>query len=150
MKRSYFITAPTVIAVICLGICTSGDINTFLDAAGIFMIILLPLLMAMATYSPAEIVECFAVAFRKEGADLAMIEKGIHFFSLLRSYLTVTALLTFMIGLILIMSVAEDLSQIGPKFAIGIVCIFYALELILLVTIPFKAGLEKKKIEMSR
>jgi len=112
--------------------------------------IALPLLVAMATYSPAEIVDCFAVAFRKEGADPAMIEKGMHFFSILQTYLIVTALLTFVIGIILIMTVSEDLSQIGPKTALAVVCIYYALLLMLLVTMPFKAGLEKKKIEMGR
>ena len=150
MKRSYFIVVPAAIAVICWVIHVSGDLIVFVDAAGLLLIVALPLLMAMATYSPAEIVDCFAVAFRKEGADPAMIEKGIHFFSILRSYLIVTALITFMIGFILIMSVAEDLSRIGPKGAMSLLCIYYALALMLLVTIPFKAGLERKKIEMGR
>ena len=150
MKRSYFIVVPAVIAIVCWVIHECGDLNYFVDYAGTLLIIALPLLMAMATYSPAEIVECFAVAFRKEGADPAMIEKGIHFFSLLRKYLIVTALLTFMIGFVLIMATLEDLSGFGPKWAIAALCIYYALFLMLLVTIPFKAGLEKKKIEMNR
>ena len=150
MQRSYFIVAPAAIAVISLTIYLGGSLIRFLDLLCVFFMITLPLLMAMATYSPAEIVDCFAVAFRKEGADPAMIEKGIHFFSILRSYLTVTALIAFMIGFILIMSVAEDLSRIGPKMALSLICIYYALLLMLLVTIPFKAGLERKKIEMGR
>jgi len=150
MKRSYFIVVPAAIAFICWVIHVSGSLIYFLDLAGLFLIVTLPLLMAMATYSPAEIVDCFAVAFKKEGADPAMIEKGIHFFSLLRKYLIVTALLTFMIGFVLIMSVLEDLLKIGPKMAMSLLCIYYALFLMLLVTIPFKAGLERKKIEMSR
>ena len=79
MKRSYFIVVPAAIASICWVIHVSGDLIVFVDLAGLFLIVTLPLLMAMATYSPAEIVDCFAVAFRKEGADPAMIEKGIHF-----------------------------------------------------------------------
>ena len=150
MKRSYFIVAPAAIAVISWTIHESGSLIYFLDLLCVFFMIVLPLLMAMATYSPAEIVHCFVVAFRKEGADPAMIEKGIHFFSILRSYLTVTALIAFMIGFILIMSEAEDLSRIGPKGALSLVSIFYALALMLAVTIPFKAALEKRKIQMGR
>ncbi|MFC1545049.1 hypothetical protein ACFL4X_02690 [Gemmatimonadota bacterium] len=112
--------------------------------------IALPLLMAMSTYSPKEIGECFAVAFKKECADSAMIEKGIHFFGLLRTYLIVTALMTVMIGFILIMATVKDMSTIGPKWAVAAICLYYALALMLLVTIPFKAGLQKRKIEMSR
>ncbi|MBT4511132.1 MAG: hypothetical protein HOC20_02810 [Chloroflexi bacterium] len=153
MKWSYFIVVLAAIAVICWVTYEGGSLIYFLDTASVLLIIVLPLLMLMATYSPAEIVGCFAVAFRKEGTDLDMIEKGIHFFSLLRSYLIVTALFSFMIGFILIManSVGTDkLSQFGGKIAISVIPIHYALALMLLVTIPFKAGLEKKKIELSR
>ena len=150
MKRSYFIVVPAAIAIICWVIYVSGGLIVFVDDAGLLLMIPLPLLLAMATFSPAEIVDCFAVAFRKEGADLAMVEKGIHFFSILQTYLIVTALLTFMIGFILIMSRLVDLSGFGHKMAVAEICIFYALFLMLMVTIPFKAGLERKKIEMSR
>jgi hypothetical protein len=149
MKRSYFIMVPAAIAIICWVILEGGGrLGLFMDYLGMLLMIPVPLFMAMATYSPAEIVDCFAVAFRKEGADPAMIEKGIHFFSILQKYLIVAALLTFMIGFILIMATLEDLSRIGPYAAVAVVCIYYALALMLLVTIPFKAGLERKKIEM--
>ena len=150
VKRSYFIILPVAVAFISWIINWSGSLLHFLDLLSVVFMIALPLLIAMATYSPAEIVECFAVAFRKEGAEPAMIEKGIHFFSILRSYLIFSALIAFMIGFILIMATVEDLSRIGPYTSVAVVCIFYALVLILLVTIPFKAGLEKKKIEMGR
>ena len=150
MKRSYFIVLPAAIAFISWTINWSGSLLYFLDLLSVVFMVALPLLIALATYSPAEIVDCFAVAFSKERVDIGRIEKGIHFFSILRSYLIITALIAFMIGFILIMATVEDLSQIGPYAAVAVVCIYYALLLILLVTIPFKAGLEKKKIEMGR
>jgi len=52
-------------------------------------------------------------------------------------------------GIILILANLDDPEKIGPGIAVALLTIFYSLDLMLLITTPFKAGLRRMLNEIS-
>lgn len=151
MRKSYYLAVLLTMAVLVWATVLAGaGVSSFLDIPSLIMVLLPALLMSLATYGPAEMGSYFAAAYKNEGADTVTLEKGILFFRTLQSYFKISAVIAFIMGLILTLSTLEDVSQLGSYIAVSVISVLYAFVLALLVTQPFRIALEKKRIELGR
>ncbi|MCE5271180.1 hypothetical protein LLH00_07840 [bacterium] len=150
MRWSYLVVALLTLLVLGWAMRMGGEIMMAVDLPSLALVLAPALLMSLATHGPAEMAGCFAVAFKKEGVEPAALEKGILFFKTLQAYFTISAVISFLMGLIILLASAEDYATICPGLAVSIISVLYAYLLALLVTVPFRTALEKKKIELGR
>jgi len=150
MKKTYIFIILIAMVILVLAIYIgSGSIPLFLSAPSIMLTLILSLLLTLSTFSPSEIVDFFMIAFRKNTTNIPKIRNGIHFFKTFQSYLILSALFSFIMGIILILANLDDPEKIGPGIAVALLTIFYSLVLMLLITTPFKAGLRRMLNEIS-
>ncbi len=118
--------------------------SLFLNLPSFLIVLLLSLFLSLCTFSPAEIVHYFVIAFRKQAGEESELRAGIVFFRALQWYLIAAGLIGFFIGFITIMAGLQSASSIGAGLAIALLTVLYSLLLAAGVAVPFRAGLERK------
>lgn len=145
MKPIYPIMFILFLATVAAGVLTAGAAAAlFLSLPSLLVVVLISLFLSLCTFSPAEIVRYFAIAFRKEGSEESELRAGIVFFRSLQWYLIAAGLIGFFIGFITIMAGLNSASSIGGGLAIALLTVLYSLLLAAGVAVPFRAGLERK------
>ncbi len=149
MKKSYFVYTLLSIGVFVLAIKFAGGwLRWFLDPAT-FVAFVCPLLfLLLAIFGPRAMVDAFRAAMGSGGTTKLEVKRAILFFtSAQKIFLLISALLTLSGIVMTFMGIS------GPKevdnmvyfyFAMALLSIFYALLLMLIITIPFKAALKYK------
>lgn len=146
MKKSFYIVFPVSVGILMLGMYQGGGV--FVSLGSLLIGLFFSILLCMSTFSPAEILSYFSIALKKDSSDLRKIKNGIHFFSLFRSYLVLTAFMGFVMGIIIILVHTTDPDAYFPGLAFALMVIYYSLIVILLITTPFKSGLKRMLEEM--
>lgn len=146
MKKSFFIVLPVSVGMLMLTM--SAGWGVFLNIPSLLLSVFLSLLLCLNTFSPYEILGYFSIAFKKDTSDLRKIKNGIHFFSLLQSYLILSAIVSFVMGIIIILVHTTDPDAYFPGLAVALLVILYSLMVILVITTPFKSGLRRMQEEI--
>lgn len=146
MKKSFFIVLPVSVGLLMLTMRASWGV--FLNIPSLLLSVFLSLLLCLNTFNPSEILSYFSIAFKKDTSDLRKIKSGIHFFSLFQSYLILSAIVSFVMGIIIILVLTTDPDVYAPGLAVALLVILYSLLMILVITTPFKSGLRRMLEEM--
>ena len=149
MKKIYILMFLLFMGLWALAILFSGvRVAFYFNMPCIIIVVGGACILSLCTYSPAEIIRSFSIAFAGEKGDRISLKNGILFFKALQSYFILSGIIGFFIGTIAIMSAVEDKSIVGRGFAIALLTILYSLVLMAVVTIPFKIGLQKRLNEL--
>ena len=149
MRRIYLFLMPLTLFLLffLFEFFTGVQLYYFVDPASVLMLLLV-LLIVFCTFRPSEIVGYFTLAFRSGAVDRVELENALLFFRTVQTYVYYLSGITFIMGVVYILSVVPEMSQTGPKIAVALLIIFYTLLLALFVTLPFRASLRKKKNEL--
>ncbi|MBN2532250.1 MAG: hypothetical protein JXB88_05130 [Spirochaetales bacterium] len=148
MYRSYFFTVIGVLGIL-LGACftTGVSILIFLNLLSFGIITLIPVILSLSSYSPAEIAENFVIAFSRKEKTKNQYEKALIFFRALQKYSIGAAVIGILIAFIAMLVKIEDKSMIGYGLSVSFTNVLYAATLILLIVVPFTTALKKKLAE---
>ncbi len=152
MKKSYFIYIPIVLAIlfIIVPMVMRCSLLLFIDIGSFIITIILSILLSLCTFRTSEIISYFITVLKKDTPSLIKIKNGIHFFKALQSYLIFSALVGFIIGMIIVLAGFDDPKKLGPGIALSLLTILYSSSFILIIITPFKAGLIKMLNEISQ
>ena len=150
MYRSYFFTVLGVLGIILIACLFTGvSFLIFLNIFSFGIITLIPIILSLSSYSPAEIAESFVIVFSKKEKTKKQYEKALVFFKALNKYLICAAVIGIHIAFIAMLATIEDKSMIGFGLSVSLTNILYAGSLILLIVIPFTTALKKKLAELN-
>jgi len=148
MNRSYFIFVVVALGVIAAIVWVAGGrFLMYIDFPSVAAVFLITVPLLASSFRLKEIGSFFKAAFRGVRADASTLKKGICFFSAMRRYLIISAVLGTMIGVIAMLSVLGEPSALGRGMALALLTIMYAVILILTVALPFRVSLERKLAE---
>lgn len=152
MKKSYFIYIPIVLAILFIVVPMGMrcSLLLFIDIGSFIITIILSILLTLCTFSPSEIVSYFVIVLKKDTTSIIKIKNGVHFFKVLQLYLIFSALVGFIIGMIIALARLDDPRAIGPGIAFSLLTILYSSSFILIIITPFKTGLIKMLNEISQ
>ena len=143
MKIAYIINILIAICLLLAAMSWGGGIHLFFDIASFILTPVLPIIVILCTFRFSEILQAFGNVLKNRNENVSSIKTGILFFNTFQSYLIYAAALSFIIGMILILAHADEISQIGPPLAMALLTVFYSMTVILIVVAPFRAGLRK-------
>ncbi len=148
MNRSYFAVLVLALgAVFGVFVFTAVDIRAFIDLPSLAVVMLFPLLMSFGSHSPREIGRSYAVAFGASGATRAEIEGAVAYFDGLNRYLVCGGALGVSVGLVAILGFAglgSNVEAVGKGLAVCLLSAVYAIVLIAVVAVPFRAAVRKR------
>ncbi len=151
MKKTYFLSIIVFAVLLFLAEWISvgiGDIDIYLDFMSILLILMCPLVLLLANYSLSDIRKYFTIGFEKESAEPVDLKNGIVFFSSLQKYLILSGIMGSLIGLIAILAMLAEPEVIGSALALALITTLYAVILSMVVTTPFKTGLQRRLNEI--
>jgi flagellar motor component MotA len=144
MKKTYFLSIALTLGVFALGVIMAGTtLTTFANIPCLIVVTVPGLLMLLAGFTPAEIGRGFRTAFRPGELAEKDLRNGVLVFRTLQRYIVLSGAAAFMIGIIVVLATLEDPAKIGVGLAIALTSLFYSLLLMVLVTTPFAAAIEK-------
>jgi flagellar motor component MotA len=150
MNRFYFPALILVLAVIVGGILISaGKLVYFVDFPSLIIATVLPLLLCFTTFTPADMGRSFRAAFGRGRTEKKELEVAVVFFLALQRYLLLSACIGALIGIMSMLSQTQDLKAIGMGFAMLLICVFYAVVLIMVLAMPFRVSAERKLAELA-
>jgi flagellar motor component MotA len=150
MNRYYFIAVGLVLGVLLLGIVfAAAGITSFLDFPCLVMVVVPPGLLSLAAFPPRVVGRSFRVAFARQQAAEAELRRAVVVFRFMERSLVVSGLIGALIGVVAILSQLRDVEvqKLGQGFALLLITVFYALVLVLIVTVPFRAAVERRLAE---
>ena len=144
MKKTYFFSTALTLGVFALGAIFAGTtLGTFANIPCVIVVTVPGALMLLAGFTPAEIGRGFRAAFRPDELADADLRNGVLLFRTLQRYLLLSGAAAFLIGIIVVLATLDDPATIGVGLAIALTSVLYSLLLMILVTTPFAAGIEK-------
>jgi hypothetical protein len=157
MNRSYFVVVILTLAfLVGLFACAGVPLAAFVDFPSLGVVLAPALLMGFAGHSPREIARSFRVAFTKQGASGVELGQAETYFDALVRYLACGGALGVVVGFVAMFlatagvgiaaaSVVRDKADaVGRGTALALVCLIYALVLIILVALPFRTAIRKR------
>lgn len=148
MNRSYFVVLVLALgAVMSVFYMTGVDFRAFLDIPSLAVVLVFAVLMSFASHSPREIGRSYRVAFSSRSATRAEIESARVYFDHLNRYLAYGGALGVTIGLVAILGFAGivgDVGAVGRGLAVCLLSAVYAVVLIAVVAVPFRAAVCKR------
>jgi flagellar motor component MotA len=150
MNRYYFAAVALVLAVLALGIVfAAARLNAFLDWPCLIMVIVPPGLLSLAAFPPRVVGRSFRVAFSRQKATEPELRQAAWFFRFLERSVLVAGFIGALIGVVAILSQLREVEvqRLGQGFALLLITVFYALVLVLVVTVPFRAAVERRLAE---
>ena len=152
MNRSYFVLVVLAVAALCgVFLMTAVDIRAFIDAPSLAVVLLFPVLMSFGSHGPREIGKSYRVAFEVPGATRAELETALAYFEGLGRYLAWGGALGVTVGLVVVLGYAglgNDVAAVGKGLALCLLSAVYAIALICLVAIPFRAAVRKRLAQL--
>ena len=150
MKKTYFIFLILCIGLLILGIVFTGAIiGLYLNFPAIVIVVLLPSFAVIGAFGFSTFLRSFRLAFAGTNATVKQLKTGVALFAAFGRCLLLTGVITSMIGLIGMLGDLREAHELGRAIAISLVTLFYALILIFIVTIPFKAAHERRLLELN-
>lgn len=151
MSRFYWAALVIVVAILVIAVVWSLGTLLFLDVPSLIVVIVPVLAMSFAAFSPRDIGKSFRVAFTRQPAEPAELRTAAAFFKALERYIILSGLIGVFTGVISMLgAVSRDSSlNIASGFALLLVSAFYAIVLLLVVAVPFKAAVDKRLAQAS-
>ncbi len=110
---------------IFLSIGSGGDpVGTFLDVPSALIVVVVPLMILLAIYGWAGIVDAWSYVARKPASGKTA-EDAVTFFQLAAGFALATGFLGTLVGLMIMLKNLDDPSRIGPAMAINLLTQLY-------------------------
>lgn len=120
------------------------NIGIYADVASLIVVLFPVFFILLTLYTPKEMGHAFRAAMEDTPFERAEAEKALVFFETAQKIFIVDALIGTVLGGIAMLRDLKDLTNIGLSVSILLCCILYSLLFIVLLTIPFRAALQKK------
>ncbi len=147
MSRFYIIAVVLVIGLITATISwDASSVAFFFDAPSLIVVIVPALLMCFAVFSPRDIGRSFRAAWG--GVEERDLKAAAVFFRALERYFLLSGFLGVLMGVISMLPASGSDANTKTGFALLLISIFYALTLLLVLAVPFRAAVEKKLAEL--
>ena len=150
MKTKYFTGVFFILAVSAAIVLLSGStLPTFVDVPTYMILILVPAILAFASWPVREIGRAFSAPF-DPAAGRKDLEKSRLFFVDLRRWLYTAAGLGTMLGLvsILVFADGEHLDRLGRNLGVMLLCGTNAFLLALMVPLPLESMVRRRLAEL--
>ena len=141
MKMKYFVGIFLTLALSAAMVLMSGStLPTFVDVPTYLILILVPAMLAFASWPVRDIGRAFSAPF-DPAAGRRDLEKSRLFFQDLRKWLYTAAGLGTMLGLvsILVFADGENLDRLGRNLGVMLLCVTNAFLFALLVPLPLES-----------
>ncbi len=150
MILKYFVGIFLTLALSAAMVLISGStLPTFVDVPTYLILILVPALMAFASWPVRDIGRAFSAPFDPV-ADRKDLEKSRLFFQDLRKWLYTAAGLGTMLGFvsILVFADGENLDKLGRNLGVMLLCVTNAFLFDLLLPLPMGASARRRLAEL--
>lgn len=150
MKTKYFTGVFLLLAVSAALVLMSGStLPTFVDVPTYMILILVPAILAFASWPVREIGRALSAPF-DPAAGRKDLEKSRLFFVDLRRWLYTAAGLGTMLGLVSILAFAdgEHLDRLGRNLGVMLLCVTNAFLLALMVPLPLESMVRRRLAEL--
>lgn len=150
MNRYYFVAAALVVGVLTLGVVfAAARLGAFLDFPCLIMVVVPPALLSLAAFPPRVVGRSFRVAFARQQAAEADLRQAIVVFRFVERSLLVSGFIGALVGIVAILSQLREVEvqKLGQGFALLLITVFYALVIVLIVAVPFRAAVERRLAE---
>ncbi|MBT3273119.1 MAG: hypothetical protein HN368_08205 [Spirochaetales bacterium] len=145
MKKSYFIGLLLSLGMMAVAVLSAGaDFGAFISLPAFIVVIFTPALLIISMFGLSVFGRSFSVAFHGVAATQKELETGIRLFRAFQNCLMLIGFITSLIGLISILAMLMDATQIGPNLALALITLLYSMILIFGVTVPFRSALENR------
>lgn len=143
MTKIYPISVLAILGMIAAAIMLSGgQFVFFLSVASAIMVVGITTALTLASHRPAEIASAFRAAF--SGGNGAELRASVAFFTSVQHYLLWSGFLSTLLGAIVLLGNLGTRQSVGAGTAVALITVFYAIVLVLLVTLPAKAAAQKR------
>ena len=150
MKKSYFIFVVLCIGLLLLGVVFAGaKIGIYLSIPALVVVLFLPSFIVCGVYGLPVFLKSFRLAFHGNDATIEQLKTAAALFGMLGCSVLLTGFITTMIGFIAMLSNLMGAGEIGKMIALALITLFYSLNLVFLVTLPFKSAIENRLTLMS-
>ncbi|HOX48669.1 MAG TPA: hypothetical protein PLG14_05725 [Spirochaetales bacterium] len=150
MRLKYFFGVFLVAAISAAAVAMSGGkLAAFVDLPTYVVVLAIPAAIAFASWPVRDIGRAFSAPF-DPAAGRKELEKSLLFFSQLRRWVLVAALLGTMIGLVCILAYADgrNLDRLGRNLAVMFLCVTNALLFCLVVPLPLESLASRRLAEL--
>jgi hypothetical protein len=156
MNRSYFVVVVLALAIVVgLFACTGLTLLAFVDLPSLGVVLLPAVVMGFAAHSPRETGRAYRVAFSKNEATREELGQAEAYFDGLTRYLACGAALGIVVGFVTVLlatagigasaqAIEDRAAGMGRGVALSMICVVYALMLIVLVALPFRTAIRKR------
>jgi len=145
MKKTYVLSIILFLALFCGAIITAGgNILVFLNLPSFIMVAGTAFVLLLGSFSLKEMGNSFSAAFQKSSPNRQEMETALAFFTVMAKHLLIAGFLGTMVGAITMLSLLGEVDSVSFGAALSLTTFLYALILIALVALPFRAGIEKK------
>lgn len=150
MRVKYFAGIVLILAVsAAMVLMTGSTLPTFVDVPTYLILVLVPGILAFASWPVKEIARAFSPPF-DPAAGRKDLEKSRLFFEDLRKWLYTAAGLGTMLGLvsILVFADGENLDLLGRNLGVMLLCVTNAFLLALMVPLPLESMVRRRLAEL--
>ena len=145
MKKMYPVWVVIGIGMFVLAIVFAGaPVSLYLSLPALIVVVLPPVFLTLGSFGWTGFWRSFRIAFEGVSATRLELKTGVKLFGALRRFLLLTGIITTMIGLIAMLSSLNQPDEIGHVVALALITLFYSLNLIFFVAIPFSAALKTR------
>ncbi len=148
MNRLYPLFILLTLGVWVLGILFArGSLLIFISPPALMIVVTPPIAMALACFTPVEILKSFKLAFNNERLPITDYKNARLLFNSLERYFIASGVVGFLLGLVLMLISSEfttDVERFGRGMATSLLSILYAALFCIIITIPFRNSLQKK------
>ena len=148
MSRLYWMWLVIVFGLIVVAIVFAAGNLLFIDVPSMIVVLVPVLAMSFAAFSPREMRRSFHAAFSREAVEPGELKAASVFFAALSRYIILSGLIGVLTGIISLLGAIsrnpDVKSNAAGGFALLLVSAFYAIILLLVVAVPFRAAVDKK------
>ncbi len=152
MKTRFIIIVMVIAAAfVSTMYLAAGSLSWFIDLPSFALAVVLPVIVAAVIFSPGRQRRYFLAVFGRSGAGAEadsedkIIGEALLFFKTLSSLAAVCTAITILIGLISILGNVRNNDMIGSGLAVMLLAPLYCLLLFLIVIIPCRTLLLRRK-----
>jgi flagellar motor component MotA len=142
MARYLFSLLVCAIGITCTMFATGGSAWNYLDLPSFIMAGLLPFLFVSVLFGFKNMAQAFAVPLKKDGEKDALMQ-ALRFFKMYAKATWFAVLIAVIIGVVGTLATLDDLSNIGPYFALALVSPLYCGIINMAIVIPFTVFIKK-------
>lgn len=147
--RKFIIVILLVLALLSYMILAMRDFTVFAvllfwDLKAFLMIVIIPSLILLITYTPKEIALYIYTVLYKEEKQNDTINKSINFFKRIQRLIIYSGVFIFFFSIMMMLSDISSVSVIARNSATGLCGIIYALLFVILIILPIQNSLEKR------